>query len=257
MTVTTVLALILFLLMFVIGGWKGVGAFISLWLNFAVLVVMIMLISFGFNAMWILLIGGALVLTITVLSAGATERVTMNALIASMIVMLILAVLIFPAEHLALAQGFAEQNSEELEGLSLGISVPFVIIGVVAALLATLGAIAEASVAVAASLDEMLADQKQFSIPQMMMAGTRVGQQIVGTAVNTILFGFMADFLSLAIWFAKLKYTWGEILNAKLFTSSMMSMVYAILGVILVLPITLGLYRIQEQRKLHEKEISE
>ena len=67
--------------------------------------------------------GGAFLLTVTILSAGADERTTTIALMASFIVMFALVILILPAEHLAMAQGFAEENSEELEGLSLGITL--------------------------------------------------------------------------------------------------------------------------------------
>lgn len=249
MTVTVLLSIILFGLMFLIGGFKGIGAFIALWLNFAILVVMITAISFGFNATWILIIGGGIVLLITILSTGASERVTANALLVAIVIMLILTVLIFPLEHLAIAQGFAEQNSDSLEGLSLGINVSFVTIGVAAALLATLGAIAEAAVAVATAIEEVRESQADMPFQKFVLASTRVGQQIVGTAVNTVLFGFMADFLSLAIWFAKLNYGLAAIINSKLFVSAMLSLLYAILGVILVLPLMIALYRWQEHLK--------
>jgi uncharacterized membrane protein len=242
MSVTITLALVLLILMIMIGGWKGVGAFVSLWLNFAVLVVMIMLINFHFNPIWVMLGGGAIVLTITILSASADEQVTTNAMLGSFIVMILLTMLIIPAESLAMAQGFAVENSEELEGLSLGIGLNFISIGIVAALLATLGAIAEAAIAIAASTGELLEQNPTISLKQFATAGSEVGHQIVGTAVNTVLFGFMADFLSLAIWFGKLHYSLGEIVNSKLFTSAMLSMLYAILGVIIVLPITMSLY---------------
>ncbi|AVO65870.1 YibE/F family protein [Weissella cibaria] len=250
MSVTLMLSLILLALMIIIGGMKGIGAFVSLWINFAIMVVMIMLINFQFNALAVLLVGGAFLLTVTILSAGADERTTTIALMASFIVMFALVILILPAEHLAMAQGFAEENSEELEGLSLGININFVTLGIVAALLATLGAIAEAAIAIAAGIGELLADQPNMSLASLARSGQHLGQQIIGTAVNTVLFGFMADFLSLAIWFGKLHYSLGEIVNAKLFTSSMLSLLYAILGVIVILPITMAIFLWQQRRQL-------
>jgi uncharacterized membrane protein len=248
MSVTVVLALVLFVLMVLIGGMKGVGAFVSLWLNFGVMVVMILLINFHFSPLWVMLGGGAIVLTITIISTGADEQTTTNAMIAAFVVMILLTILILPAEHLAMAQGFAEENSDELEGLSLGVGINFVSIGIVAALLATLGAIAEAAIAIAASAGELLEQDPQIDLPKFAKAGAQVGQQIVGTAVNTVMFGFMADFLSLGLWFGKLHYTFAEILNAKLFVSAMLSMLYAILGVVIVLPITMGLYLWQHRQ---------
>ncbi|MDR3190731.1 MAG: YibE/F family protein [Lactobacillaceae bacterium] len=254
MTVTVVLAIILFVLMFVVGGSKGIGAFISLWINFILMFAMLMLINFGFNAMIVLLVGSALVLLVTILSASADEETTTIALVASIIVMLLLAALIIPVEHLNFAQGFTEENSEELEGLTLGIGLNFVTLGIVAALMATLGAIAEAAIAVTAGTRELLEHQPDMSIQTLSRAGTKLGQQIVGTAVNTVLFGFMADFLSLGIWFAKLNYSLGDIINSKLFVSAMLSMLYAFLGVILVLPVSIALIIWQQRKSMRTRQ---
>ena len=239
MNVTLALAIILFVLMILIGGSRGLGAFVSLWINFLVLATVITLISFSFNPFWVLLIGGGVILTITVISTGIDEDATSLALAVSFIVMIILLALIVPIEHLALSGGFSVENSEELEGLSLGISVPFTTLGICAALLATLGAIAEAAVAIAAGLSELKADQATLDL----------GHEIVGTAVNTVLFGYLADFLSLSLLFTRLNYSLSEIINTKLFTASMLSLLYSVLGVVLVLPFTILIFYYQNRKR--------
>ena len=125
MSVTFVLALILLVLMVVIGGKKGMGAFVSLWINLILLMGMLLLISWGFSMFMVLLIGSSLVLLITIYSAGADEETTMVSLKSSLIVMLILILVIIPVEHLNFVQGFTVENSEELEGLSLQIGLNF------------------------------------------------------------------------------------------------------------------------------------
>lgn len=251
MSVLLMLSIILFVLMLIVGGVKGIGAFISLWISFAILVVMMLLISFQFNPYWVLLIGGACLLTVTVLSAGADERTTTIALIASFIVMIVLLVVILPTEHIAIAQGFAEENSDDLEGLSLAINIDFGTLGIVAALLATLGAIAEASVAITTGVGELLSERPNISNKELIDVSQILGKQIIGTAVNTVLFGFLADFLSLAVLFGKLKYSFGEIINAKLFTASMLSLLYALLGVLLTLPVTIGIFLLYQKKQKH------
>lgn len=251
MTVTMMLAFILLVLMVCIGGVKGFGAFISLWINFVVMIAMLVMINFGFNAVIVLLIGGVLLLLVTILSAGANDEITSITMGASFIVMVALIILMLPAEYLNLAQGFAEENSEELEGLSLSIGLNFVSIGLVAAVVATLGAIAEASIAVTAGTYELIEHNPKMTATEIFKTGSQLGYQIVGTAVNTVLFGFMADFLSLGVWYAKLDYALGDIINSKLFVSTMLSMIYAILGVILVLPVSLGLI-VWQHRRRHE-----
>lgn len=248
MTVTIALALILFILMVLIGGGKGLGAFVSLWINFFVLACIITLISFSFNPFWVLMIGGGIILTITIISTGSNENTTSLALTVSFIVMILLLLVIVPTEYLSLSAGFSVENSEALEGLSLGINVPFATLGICAALLATLGAIAEAAVAIAAGLNELKQDQPDANLSQIIHAGQGLGREIVGTAVNTVLFGYLADFLSLSLLFTRLNYSFAEIFNTKLFTSAVLSLMYSILGVVLVLPFTLLIFH-QQNRK--------
>lgn len=253
MSVTFVLALILLVLMVVIGGKKGMGAFVSLWINFILLMGMLLLISWGFSMFMVLLIGSSLVLLITIYSAGADEETTMVSLKSSLIVMLILILVIIPVEHLNFVQGFTVENSEELEGLSLQIGLNFGQLGIAAALLATLGAIAEASVAITSGLSEIMEYHPDMEVNKLIRSGYQLGYQIIGTALNTVLFGFMADFLSLGIMFAKLNYGIGDIVNSKLLVSAILSMLYAFFGVIMVLPITLGLIKIHQLKVINSE----
>lgn len=248
MGVTAILTIILFSLMALIGGFKGVGAFISLWLNVVVLFIMVTLISLSFNVYAVLLIGASLLLTITVVSTGGDEATTSLALLTSFSVMFCLLLVIIPVGKEAMAFGFAVENSEALEGLSLGITVPFAQLGTAAALLATLGAVAEAAVAMATGLITLHRHNQHLTMKELITAATDLGRQIIGTAVNTVLFGFLADFLALGILFMKLHYSLAAVLNAKLFTSTVLSLLYAILGVVLVLPTTVLLYKWRERR---------
>ncbi|KRN33591.1 YibE/F family protein [Weissella halotolerans] len=247
MGVTAALTIILFSLMALIGGLKGIGAFISLWLNVAVLFIMITLISLSFNVYAVLLIGASILLTITVVSTGGDEDTTSLALLTSFVVMLCLLVLIVPMGKEAMAFGFAVESSEALEGLSLGIRIPFLQLGNAAALLATLGAVAEAAVAMATGLMALHRHGQTLTNQGLIAAALDLGRQIIGTAVNTVLFGFLADFLALGILFMKLHYSLADIINAKLFTSTVLSLLYAILGVVLVLPVTVLGYKFRER----------
>ncbi|MCM0582858.1 YibE/F family protein [Weissella diestrammenae] len=248
MTVNLLLALILLSLMVLIGGLKGAGAFLSLWINFGVLFVMIILINWGFNIFVVLMTCSIIVLMVTILSTGADEETILTAVQTSIIVMVILMVIIIPMQSLNEVQGFAVENSEELEGLTLQVAVSFVKIGMAAALLATLGAIAEAAVAIASGFFELTKHHPDMPIKKQLQMGQHLGEQIIGTAVNTVLFGFMADFLSLGIMFVKLNYSFADVINNKLFVATMLSMLYAFLGIILVLPITLILIRLKYKK---------
>lgn len=71
-----------------------------------------------------------------------------------------------------------------------------------------------------------------------MASGTTIGNDVLGTAMNTILFGMFGSFLSLFLWYFRLHYTIGEVLNEKLFVNEALIIMYSLIGVILTVPLS-------------------
>jgi len=254
MTVTVVLSLILLVLMFWVGGFKGLGAFFSLILNLIMLLIITSMLSWGFNLYAAVGLGGVLILTVTTLSSGADEDTSMVAIVVSLIIMTLLIFVIVPVISWTGAYGFASEHAAMLESLSLTVPVSFLNLTIAGTLLATLGAISEASVAFAASMNLIYRDVKEPNFTHLYEASRDAGVSIVGTTVNTVLFGFFASFLSAALVFAKLHYGFAEIINSKLFVSMTTAMLLAILGVVLVLPITLIYFYYQRKESTQKTD---
>ena len=185
MSTITVLGLVLFALMTIIGGKTGATAFLSLIFNFALLFLSIVLISWGFPAMGVSLVIGTVILAFTIFFGEDNELAAKTAYIASLIIMVALILLIFPVEHWIMAQGFSLEDSEDLEGMSLTIGVSFVGVAVTEAILSTLGAIAEASIAIAAGLSEIIEQHPHVATKRLYIDGISIGKQIIGTTFNT------------------------------------------------------------------------
>ena len=170
---------------------------------------------------------------------------------AAVLVLLILLALIVPVEHWAAVQGFGMEDSDELEGLSLLVGINFVKVSIATAVLSTLGAIAEAAMAIAAGLSELIQQHPTIETRALFTAGMHVGQQIIGTTFNTLFFGFFGGFLGLFIWFADLQYTWGELLNNKVLDAELILVLFSLISVILTVPMTTWVMaqRLQIMRK--------
>lgn len=106
----------------------------------------------------------------------------------------ILLLLIIGVEHWAMVQGFGPEDSEDLEGMSILIGISYLKVAVTTTILSTLGAIAEAAMAVAAGLTEVLNAHPDISTAQIMKSGMAIGGQIIGTTFNTLFFGFWRFF---------------------------------------------------------------
>lgn len=247
MSTITALGLVLMILMILVGGKQGWVSFLSLLLNFGFLYFAIVLIAFHVPPMFVTLTTGTIILAVTIFMGEDDLRTTVTAFYASLIVMAILLVLIVGVEHWAMVQGFGAEDSEDLEGMSILIGISYLKVAVTETILSTLGAIAEAAMAIAAGLTEILEVHPDLTTRQVMDNGMSIGGQIIGTTFNTLFFGFFGGFLALFIWFMGLNYSLGTIMNNKIFIAELISVLISFVGVLLTVPITSWIMAMRKQ----------
>lgn len=236
-TITT-LGIILLILMLLVDGTKIIGSYLSLIINFGILFFSVVLMALGFPPLIVTIVASVVVLAITIFWSNASDRSSNVAFKASLIVLFLLIILIIIVEKWALVGGFGIEESEELEGLSILVGTNFTKIAISTVILSALGAISEASIAISSGLDEIIDYDKNLPAQRILINGQIIGQQIIGTAVNTLFFGFFGSSLALFIWFSDLHYSLGQIINDKLFVAQLISILIAIIGVILIIPVT-------------------
>ncbi|MCH5462371.1 YibE/F family protein [Lactobacillus sp. LC28-10] len=234
----TALGLLLLICMVVVGGTQGLQAWISLIFNFAALFFAMVLMAFHLSPVLVTLVTGVIVLAMTIFLGGNDSNSTMVAFYASVAVLILLVILIIPIEHWAQIQGFGQEDSEDLEGMSTILGISYLNVAVSTAILSTLGAIAEAAIAIAAGLAEILEQHPKITLKNLQGAGFKVGSQIIGTTFNTLFFGFFGGFLALFIWFAGVHYSLGEILNDKILVGEVLMVLFSMMSVIATIPLT-------------------
>ena len=151
---------------------------------------------------------------------------------------LIVSLFIWGCQYLAHAAGLGPEAGELLVGLSQMPGLSYPMIAVTVAIFSTLGAIAEAAVAMSSGLLEIKKHNPNISEEELMASGTTIGNDVLGTAMNTILFGMFGSFLSLFLWYFRLGYTPGEVVNEKLFVNEALIIMYSLIGVILTVPLS-------------------
>lgn len=234
----TALGLLLLICMVAVGGTQGLQAWISLLFNFAALFFSMVLMAFHFSPVLVTLVTGIIVLAMTIFLGGNDSNSTMVAFYASVAVLILLVILIIPVEHWAQIQGFGQEDSEDLEGMSTILGISYLNVAISTAILSTLGAIAEAAIAIAAGLAEILEQHPKITLKNLQAVGFKVGSQIIGTTFNTLFFGFFGGFLALFIWFAGVHYSLGEILNDKILVGEVLMVLFSMMSVIATIPLT-------------------
>ncbi|MFT8323770.1 YibE/F family protein [Oenococcus sicerae] len=232
------LLLILFVLLLAVAGKQGMRAFFGLAINLAAIFLLIILINWEFNVYLVTILISFVILAVSIYLSADNPKVTNHAFASSLIVLAIIALLIIPINGIANVQGFSTESSEELEGLLLAVGLNFSNIAFIVTVIASLGAIAEASMAISADLNELIKSTPEISTASLYKQGIIIGSQIIGTALNTLFFGVLGENLSLAIFYIRLHYSFAQLINGKLVVAAILDLLIAMIGVLLTIPVT-------------------
>lgn len=233
------LAAILFILMVLIGGKKGAKSFIALFLNFAVLLLTILIMTDpNANPIILTLIACTIISCINFFFINEVNNKTITAFVSTIITLAILLFFIVIVTEKSMIQGFGEEETEELSMFSLYLGIDFVKIGAAMIIMSTIGAIIDVAISIASPMRELYNHNQQVSRKELFSFGISIGRDILGTNTNTLFFAFFGGYLAMLIWFKDLSYSLGDIVNSKIFSSEMINILCAGIGVALIIPIT-------------------
>ncbi|WP_299745783.1 YibE/F family protein [uncultured Rossellomorea sp.] len=239
MTVQLYLAAILFILMITIGGKKGARSFVALFLNFGVLLFTIILMNDpNMNPIILTLIACTLISCISLFFISEINIKTGTAFLSTIITTGLLLFFILMLTDQAMIQGFSEEETEEIGAFSLFVGVDFVKIGASMIIMSTIGAIIDLSISISSPMREIAYHNPTISRKNLFSSGLSIGRDILGTSTNTLFFAFFGGYMGLLIWFKDLSYSIGEIVNSKVFSSEMIFIGSAGIGVALAIPVT-------------------
>lgn len=239
MNVLFLLAIILFVLMVLVGGKKGIKSFISLFINFGVILVMIFfMMDPNTNPIVLTIIASVIIVCVNLFYVNEVNSKTKMAFISTIVTLIVLFVFIYFITKSAMIQGFGEEEIVELAPFSLLIGIDFVKIGVSIVIISTIGAITDVAIAISSPMRELKVHNPKISRIDLFTSGMRIGRDILGTDTNTMFFAFIGSYLALLLLFKDLAYSIGEIVNSKIFVAEVVTILCASIGIALIIPIT-------------------
>lgn len=239
MNVLVMLAAILFILMVLVGGRKGVRSFIALFVNFGVLFMTILFMTDpNANPIVLTLIACMIISCVSLFYINEWNEKTTIAFISTIITIVIMLLFILFITKRSMIQGFSEEEIEELGMYSMYLGVDFVKIGASVIIMSTIGAILDIAISITSPMREIHHHNPTISRKELFLSGMGIGKDILGTSANTIFFAFFGGYLALLIWFKELSYSVGQIINSKVFSAEMITILCAGTGIAIVIPIT-------------------
>lgn len=254
MNALLLLAAILFSLMIMIGGKKGVKSFVSLFFNFGIVLFTVLLMTDPYaNPIILTIIACTVISCINLFFINDVNSKTITAFISTVITITILVFFIYFVTKKTMIQGFGEEEIDEIISIySLYLGVDFVKIAAGVIIMSTIGAIVDVAISIASPMQEIFHHHPSISRKKLFKSGLTIGKDILGSNTNTLFFAFIGGYLALLLWFKDLSYSFGEIINSKIFSAEMITIFCAGIGIALVVPIASWIsayYLIREREK--------
>lgn len=258
MNVPVILSVILCGLMIIIGRGKGMRSFFSLFLNFIVMLIMIVLMTnMEYNPIILTIIACILISCINLFFINEVNQKTVTAFIATMITTGILLVFIYYITKITMIQGFGEEEIDEIVSVySIYIGVDFMKLATAVIILSTVAAIVDVAISITSPMAEIYKHHPTIKRKDLFTSGVTIGKDILGSNANTLFFAFIGGYLALLLWFKDLSYSFSQIVNSKIFASELMMIFFAGIGIALVIPIAafINAYYLTKTKKTTTKD---
>lgn len=232
------LTVILFVLMLIVGGTRGISSFISLLINFFVLAMIIYIIALGTSAIWTTVIGCLIITVLTLLLNVGINLKSLSSLISIMLVLLFIGIYSGFLVTSTGTGGFSKPEYTDIVMFNLNVAINMADVAVAVILLKLLGAMIDTSVAISSFMSESVRINPHQSNAHLFHSAMNVGRDILGTTINTLYFAFLGSFMMLFVWFSLEGYTFAMVLNSKILIRELIRIISSGLGCVLVIPIT-------------------
>lgn len=236
----SILAVILLVLMLVIGRDRGLQAFFTILLNMAILVGVVLAITFGAAPLPVCAAAG-IILTILILfyqnGNNIKTRTAFAVIVMVQAVMFLIGMLLCHAGH---AGGYSEVKINLDDGLFLDGNVQLSMMDVQIAmiLLGLLGAVKDAVVAVTSAVYEVHRNNPLFSFGQLYASGLKIAKEILATSINTLFFSCVGESLLLFNIVCYWGYSFAYFVNSKALYQVLLFSGIAGLGCIAAIPLS-------------------
>lgn len=238
MSAITLLGLILFILMLIFGGKKGLISYLTLFLNFVILFISIILIIFGVPIYLVTLIFCIVIAACNLFVLNSYNTKTKAAFYATIVTTVILIAAIYLSVSIGHLQGFTTEQQDGTYIFSMNIGIDMVKFMVFTIVLAVIAAVIDLAITISSPMYELSETNPNLTQKELFHSGMRVGREILATSANTIYLAYFGGQLTLFFWFFKLNYSFGHIINSKIFAQEFISIILGGIAVAISIPIT-------------------
>ncbi|WP_051280387.1 YibE/F family protein [Anaerovorax odorimutans] len=234
------LAVVLVILLYIVGGNRGIITFKSLFFNIAVLSLSILLMTYGWDPVIVTFISSLIICYITLFYQNGKNSKTIASFFSVVVVLLVLFSLSYYVGYEAHLGGIDEiiRYEDEIDMLSHDININMSKIAVAMIITGLIGAAIDASIAIASAVYEVYKNNRCLNLMELFKSGINIGSDILGASVNTLFFACLGESLSMFALLKIYKYSILDLINSKAFCQEFINIIISCIACILVIPLT-------------------
>jgi uncharacterized membrane protein len=229
-----ILSLIFLILLLIVGRMRGFKTFITFYLSLILIIIYLLLMSFGFNAIIVSIIICILSSCVSLFILNGYNKKTIAAFKAIMCVLIFIFLLTFIIGSRANIQGFSMESIETVGGFSLDVNYSMTNLFIGMYLVCAIGTIIDTSISISSALNEVYENNKKLKEKELFLSGMNIGKDILGTTINTLFFALLSSFIGFMMWHKEASLEF--IINYQTFVQSVFELFIAFIGSILVIP---------------------
>lgn len=232
----SILSIILFILLLIIGKERGLKTFGIFYLNLFLIIVYLYIISLGFSAITHAVILCIIVTLTTLFGLNGVNIKTKSSFKSIMLILLIILGLVLYIGKSANIQGFSAESLEAIGGYSFDLNYDMTKILIGMYLITVIGTIIDTSISISSALNEVYINNPDLDQKELYKSGMNIGKDILSTTINTLFFALVAEFIGFFMWHYGSNFLY--IINYKSFVVEISKLLLCFIASILIIPIT-------------------
>lgn len=234
----TLFVVLLFVIIILIGKTKGIKSIIGLVYTLLLVVYLLLpLIFSGYSPLLVSLIVVILSTAVTLLLLNGESIKTENAIMATILGVLISVVFFLLMSKVLNLSGFSTPEVENLQLINSATGLQIKDILFAGILIASLGAIMDVAMSIVSSLHEIQVHNENISFEELFHSGMEIGKDMIGTMTNTLILAFTGTaFMTLLVLFSFNIQTI-QLLNSDFLILEIAQGIVGTLGIVVTVPI--------------------
>jgi uncharacterized membrane protein len=233
-----ILTIILLVLLILIGGKRGLKTFFSIYFNLALLFILVIITSWGFNPTIPTLVISIIISIIIQFFLNGTNKKTVSSFISVILILLIFtSITIILGNNIYIA-GYSEETIESIGFINYNVGINMLPLSNSIIIIGLIGTINDTSIAISSALYELHENNKKLKPKELFISGMNIGRDILGTTANTLFFAFLGSSMPLFIFFQDFQYSLAGIINSQVFASEFTRIILSGISSFLIIPVS-------------------